>query len=436
MNVLLVMVDDMDNEFVRYMPYLSGLPEGNWVRFANSYQSTPLCGPARANLLLGERFDATGVEQNGDCPDQMQANEADAIWKQLHDDGVETCMVGKYTNDFGLSEAIPAGLDKCFVKDSSGASADAYTSWDAQDYVTPGPASDLTNIADYSTDRYATETIEFLAAASEPWFCYVAFGAPHNPTTVAARHSATAVALEDPHGWQRIGTNAPAWMPTTAESTTNQGVSRTRRLNGARCMLAVDEALEDIIGEIDGNGQLDDTVIFFLNDNGVGWGRNGIAPNAPGQKRNARRWCLDASLMIRWPGVTSRIERRLVSVLDIAPTILAIFGTTPSNTMPGRDLTDLIDDTAASWRTSIHAGMASDGVESTLPAWWHVRSERWAYTEYDTDYNASFEASSLYDLNADPWELNNVASTETAKAAELSALLAEYIADPSLFPTR
>jgi arylsulfatase A-like enzyme len=94
-------------------------------------------------------------------------------------------------------------------------------------------------------------------------------------------------------------------------------------------------------------GQADETVVFYLSDNGMPFPR-------------AKTTLYDAGIhtpfLVRWPGriAAGSVQSGLVSTVDIAPTVLAIAGIT-QETMQGRDLTPLFHSTDAGGREAVFA---------------------------------------------------------------------------------
>jgi arylsulfatase A-like enzyme len=99
--------------------------------------------------------------------------------------------------------------------------------------------------------------------------------------------------------------------------------------------------------------------------------------------------------MVRWPGVAGRVERNLISSVDLSATVCAIGGTTPPGS-DGRNLTPLIT-TGAAVRDAAYIEPPGGGA-----GWSALRTTRYKFVEYG---NGGRE---LYDLANDPWELTNV----------------------------
>ena len=200
-------------------------------------------------------------------------------------------------------------------------------------------------------------------------------------------------------------------------------------------LLSIDEGLGRIMDVLERQGQLDDTVVIVTGDHGYFYGEHGL--NA--ERRLAYEESARIPLLIRYPPRIAAGTRpdQLTLSIDLAPTLLEIGGAEPDLRLHGRSLVPLLEGARPDdWRTSIliehHNDPASylgrGALGRTLNMGYKaVRTERHKYIQY-TDLEGMDE---LYDLQADPYELENVIdspdSRETLEAlkAELARLLAE-----------
>jgi N-acetylglucosamine-6-sulfatase len=170
-------------------------------------------------------------------------------------------------------------------------------------------------------------------------------------------------------------------------------------------LLAVDEAVGAIVGELERTGQLDSTYILFTSDNGFFQGEHRIA--------KGKYLAYDAStrvpLLMRGPGIPAgTVSGELVANTDLAPSILDVTGATADLPQDGRSLVPYARNGALrSARPLLHEGLVGganrDEDASTRPVrvYYAIRTRRYLYVKW------SGGPRELYDLRRDPFELRS-----------------------------
>jgi hypothetical protein len=196
-------------------------------------------------------------------------------------------------------------------------------------------------------------------------------------------------------------------------------------------LLAVDEAVADVIGTLQSVGILDNTYVIFTSDNGYFHGEH----RTPDEKILGYEPSARVPLMIRGPGITpgTRVSE-LVANVDLAPTITALTGATPGLKMDGRSLMPYIQTPSlrthrpilleafmpigstlqfftgqlpASGVVPKPEGMAAAAPLPSAPLgkavlpYEAIRTDRYVYFEYVTGEHE------LYDLQVDPWQISS-----------------------------
>lgn len=158
----------------------------------------------------------------------------------------------------------------------------------------------------------------------------------------------------------------------------------------------VDAVLSELAGEL---GWGDDTLWVVLADHGEEFEDHG----AYGHRFRLFQELVHVPLMIRPPGRTrgARVDR-LVSQIDLLPTVADLLALEVEGARDGRSLVPLLEDPDADLGArTLFAQRCKPGSDKTL---WAVIQERWKLVSLDTR-----ERPSLYDLDADPRELDDVA---------------------------
>jgi N-acetylglucosamine-6-sulfatase len=374
------------------MPTVQSKLVGRGVTFRNGFVVNSLCCPSRASLLTGRYSHSTGVYYNTGWRYGGQAFDDDsslATW--LHGAGYRTGFVGKYLNDYAYAD-VPPGWDR-FV---------AFR-WIPYTTTEPGYFDYELNVdgayqargsseSDYSTDVLAAQAENFIRASEGPLFLLFSPYAPHPPATPAPRHVGAASAIEP---WR------PPSYGLTDEAASETDELRKRQLES---LLAVDDAVARILAALRETGRLANTLIVFTSDNGYLWGEHGLAG-----KRQPYEEAIRVPFVVRYDPLTAeaRTDARLVTNIDLAPTVVEVAGGIRPYT-DGRSLVPLLDGAATSWRSDFL-------VENTGPAACEVRTEKHAYIVYGD------RRQQLFDLVADPYELVNLRA-DPAKRELLSTL--------------
>ena len=227
--------------------------------------------------------------------------------------------------------------------------------------------------------------------------------------------------------------------------------------NRLRALQAVDEGIQKIVDTLKATGQLDNTYIFFTSDNGYHLGNHRMLEGkiAPYEEE------LHLILEVRGPGVPAgKTLENLVGNIDLAPTWAEIGGATAPDFVDGRSLVPLLKNNPTpieQWRHAISlewgpdplteqalsktpAAQSSsvddeppdpDQVNATalpatkqkklaIPYFRGVRLQTMSYVEYNTG------EVELYNIQTDPYELNNLAPKADPK---LLAQFAQRVKD-------
>jgi arylsulfatase A-like enzyme len=181
----------------------------------------------------------------------------------------------------------------------------------------------------------------------------------------------------------------------------------------------VDDLVGRVVAELRRTGELDNTVIVFTSDNGWLLGEHRVV----GQKYFGFEESIRVPLLIRGPGFARhRTLDDLVLNVDLTPTIVKAAGASAGRPPDGYALQ----------RVAAHPGLLRerDMVIETgpntlgLPYYYGLHTRRYEYEEITTG------ETELYDLQRDPYELQNVsgdpayAAVRTALSARLRALKA------------
>lgn len=393
-DIVVVMVDDMgaiDERVWSRLPNIRSLFLDSGLRFDAAYSETPLCCPGRASLLTGQHTRRHGVWSN---TDPTNLNESETVAPLFDAAGYWTVYSGKYLNKAEqLPDKTPLGWDRFGMVMMTKISGNAYSEWYVQDsFVIAGNA-----------DRYATDNaVEWLRAApsTSPVMLWYAPYAPHrNMKRTEPWWAHVERRYRDDVRCARI----PRWKPADyayADAPSGWPLARI-----CRSLLTVDDGVRQLRAELQAQGR--DAIWLLVSDNGMSWGRKGYPlKNVP--------WADRVPLYVAGPGIRSGSSEALVSNIDVSPTLADLAGLAMPNA-DGRSFAEVLagSDTHRESQYQDHplGGNTRIAAGDKTGPWWSVRTDRWRLVEWGT--------TQLYDLSADPWEMQNVASEHPEKVQEL-----------------
>ena len=409
MNVVLILSDDQTFESLPHdppvMPKFQSLledPHQHWIRFPNAFINTPLCCPSRASILTGEYSNHTGVVDNSTGE---ELDDTRTLATALQDAGYTTGLIGKYLNGFpfGFSPTAPPGWDTWLAK-LQGPQHSVYQRYVLSDHGFTAPFG--TAPEDYSTDVYARAATEFIRTAPQdrPFFLMFTPMAPHSPWQPAARDagSRTAPVGTTPSFNERDVSDKPDWVRTLPRIAPNHARALHEDHRRAYQTLgALDDAVLDILAALQARRALDDTVVIYLTDNGFSFGEHRwVTKSCPYDD------CIRTPFFVRYPSAAARTDPDPVGNVDLAPTIADLARATLAVRPDGRSIVPLL---LGAHPPDWPPGTLSQFQGSRqIPAWWEMRTPRYAYIEYATGEHE------LYDVEGsvgppDPYELENVA---------------------------
>ncbi|MBA4115761.1 MAG: sulfatase [Rubrobacter sp.] len=420
-NIILIVTDDLDYASAQRMDGLGSLLREEGVSFGNAFVSYPLCCPSRATVLTG--LYAHNHEVWGNLPPnggfekfREEGSEESTIAVRLQEGGYRTALFGKYLNHYpgGDLTYVPPGWDEWHASVSPSTSYYDYELNENGTVVSYGQER-----GDYLTDVLSGKAADFVRQAASdaggrPFFAYLAPPAPHLPATPARRHRGTfaeEMAPRPPSFDEEDISDKPPWMRKLSRISdkTIAGIEdrHRKRMNS---MLAVEEMVASLVGELEAAGILDETYIFFTSDNGWQGGEHRI----PLEKSWPYEESAHVPLFVRGPGVSPGAEvEQLVSNTDFAPTFAELADVEFAG--DGRSLAPLLRGEDPAWRSAV---LLEASGEAGPPGFEAVRTRRHKYVEYVTGDRE------LYDLEADPYEMESLHdSADPALAESLKASL-------------
>ena len=449
-NVLILMVDQQRYDAcgcygsqVCQTPSLNRLA-GEGMRFTRAYTSVPLCSPTRATFWSG-----LWTHHHGILINTHWKNPPSEAMGRLDDDipilseifktaGYRTAHLGKW-HVGPESEMLRRGFDRAVMRGefrehirSSGAQAqvrDLITrDYIIKDYPFAGVTSlDGEDFYETWLCRRAEEWLRANATSGQPFFCCVSTPGPHPGYVVPERYAA----LYDPAEmelWPNIAddlADKPSVHRFFRDSITQSGTVtpdewRTCIARYYAFVTLIDEQFGRLIDLLDELEVAQDTIVLFVSDHGDLIGAHQLWDKGPMLYEEQ----IHIPLVVRWPGVVPAGQScdQMISLIDLMPTLVEMAGLSLPQPVDGHSIGPFLKgEEIVDWPDDVYIQYSGEGI--SLYSIRAVRSRRYKYVYYP------FDLDELYDAEADPWEMHNLAQEPEAAPilAEMRARMARWM---------
>ncbi len=441
-NILFILLDDLRWDALGYAghpqvktPQIDRLANEG-VTFTNAFCTTSLCSPSRASLLTGVYAHKHGVTDNFTELPGAVGN----FPKVLHDAGYATAYVGKYHMGENNDEPRP-GFDYFVTHRGQGKYFDTEFNINGERRETK---------SGYYTTVVTDMALDWLQRdhGGKPWMMILGHKAPHSFYTpepkyahpfdnVRVPYPASAFDLAGKPEWIRErmstwhGIYGPLFewrkkFPDDRPEAVADFANMVHAYWGT--ILSVDDSVGRLRAWLEDSGQLDNTVVVFVGDNGLLEGEHGMV-----DKRTMHEPSIRIPMVVRYPGLTKvpkTIEEQVLTV-DMAPSLLEL---TRAPSIPGTDgqsWVRLVQSGDPEWRRSWFYYYNYEKQFPYTPNIRGVRTAEWKYIRYPHgDGSADRHLPELYNLGKDPGERVNlaadpsVAKMRTTLDDELTRLMA------------
>ena len=303
-NIIIILADDAGYSDFGFMgsdeiktPNLDQLALDG-VTFNNAYVSASVCSPSRAGLLTGMYQQRFGHECNldSDVNNSFDPNQI-TIAEALKTEGYNTGLIGKWhLGDKAQNHPLKNGFDY-FWGFISGARNYFY---DPNEEFRNSIRNVVENYSQTKFDGYLTDVLGDKAIgfinknheSNNPFFLFLSFNAPHTP--MHAKDDVLEKFKDNP------------------------------RQVYASMMWSMDEAIGNVVEALKENNQYDNTIIYFLSDNGAAMSNDASPFPFKGWKGNQYEGGIKTPMIMTWKNkIKSKTEfDGFISALDIYKTSL------------------------------------------------------------------------------------------------------------------
>ena len=458
-NILVVLTDDHRFDALGFLghpqlktPHLDRLAaEG--AHFENAYVTTSLCSPSRASILTGLYAHNHRVVDNYNPVDPSLTFFPEHLQKA----GYQTAFIGKW--HMGDSDVKQPCFDHWVSFKGQGVYVPDPSMLKAKGRYVPQATNTGLNVngkkvpqKGYITDEltdYATEWLDDGRDKEKPFLLYVSHKAVHADFLPPDRHAFKFDKAEfppppNPTTHPELFKDAPMWVRNQFNSRHGVEFAYYTGIDLAKyqrryleALLAVDDSVGRLLSKLESSGELENTLILYLGDNGFLFGEHGLI-----DKRCAYGESVRIPMLMRYPKAVKAGAKvpQIVANIDVAPTLLDAAGVAVPEGMDGRSFWRLAKgEPAPDWRQHLLYEYYWERNYPQTPTTHAVIGEQYKYIRY----HGVWDTDELYDLKADPQERHNLFNdpAHAERVAAMNASLFELLAgsdggDMPLMPDR
>ena len=457
-NIIVILADDMRTHYTGHeghahvlTPHLDNLAKKGTV-FTSNFATSPVCMPSRTSLLTGQYERKHGVNFNSNSALSQQAfnKTYPMLLKQA----------GYYAGYIGKNHTPIGANDEGLVGYASGVMDTSFDYWYASHghlgfYPKDVPKHAIFKNAESDTqveiieegmENFFTPNKMFEAGAgflaqrpeNKPFALLINFNVPHNGGTGSMEFRDADLALYKTRYRDQLD-SLPLPPTYVAEADIQQpklpkhvyngeyiesynyvktaATLRERNVREIQTISGVDKFVGKLIQQLNAHGLAENTVIVFTSDHGILHGEFGM-----GGKSLLYEPSVKIPLIIYDPRIQDPVKHsdELVTLVDIAPTLLEIGGVPIPKDMQGTSLNPLLTGEHSSWRQDVF--LENMMTIQNYPRIEAVRTKEWKYIRYfdrknDQAYADMLSASikgeqpiyeELFNIGEDPHETTNL----------------------------
>ena len=422
-NVLFIAVDDL-NDFPTFTkrypdaktPHMDRLAERGMV-FTRAHCQFPLCGPSRASIMSGLLPSTLGYDNHmNDNALQEQARKlgTELLHTWFSKQGYKTMAVGKICHHHVPSKSVDVSGGRGGFSEGTGKlKANWHQNGTSTDWAMAPERDEALpdhQAADWAVVRLAEEH-------EQPFFLMVGFLRPHVPWYVPKKwfdlYDKEKITLPpyrtddlDDVPQMAHDISILKQMPRTDWAIENR---QWRNIVHAylACISFSDHQVGRVLDALETSPHKDNTIIVLWSDHGYHMGEKNTF-----QKQSLWERSSHVPLVITGPGVEGKRRcDRIVSLLDLYPTLTELCGLPANAKNEGHSLVPLLEDPGKAWPHPSIIGWKQNSFA--------VQTERFRYIRYGDG------SEELYDHRTDPHEWTNLAGD--AKFAVATKKLGAFV---------
>lgn len=365
--------------------------------FPKAYANAPVCTPSRGSLLTG-LYPLSHLAITNDLPIDVNIP---SIGKILKGAGYYVGYIGKWHLDgVPRDKFTPPGPRRLGFDDFWAVwncSHDYFNAYYYRDMPEPIPIKGYEPIG--QTDLAIGFMEESLKEKRLPFFLVISWGPPHDPYWMVPedyrlRYNPDKITLRP-----NVKLDTKKLLgPKDAGFSPKETIA-----NYYAAITALDEQLGKILDFLDDNNLTDSTIVIFTSDHGdMLWSQGMMKKEQPFEES------INIPFIVRYPKYIPAGKRSntLISIVDIAPSILGLLGIKIPKEIEGTDLSRVIlglEDKGPDSVFLLEIVSVDEGYAQGIREWRGVRTSRYTYARWQTG-----EGWLLYDNEIDPYQTENL----------------------------
>lgn len=432
-NIIFILSDDHRYDFMGFTGKVPGLATPNLDRMAlqgthcrNAFVGTALCSPSRASILTGQYSHVHEVVDNdADAPEGLKF-----FPSYLQEAGYQTAFLGKWHMGHQGDDPKP-GFNHWVSFPGQGVYYNPNLNVNGERVQ----HQDSAYISEVLTD-YA---VNWMQEQEGPYFLYLSHKAVHAEfkPAPADRGTYAAVDIQYPPTMYPPDISPVDYNSVCAPKPTQREVAAVQRLgyhydlvpnwvkaqrnswhgvdymyNGQmtfndfyvdylETLMGIDRSIGRILAQLESSGQLENTVLIYMGDNGFSFGEHGLI-----DKRHAYEESMRVPLLVYAPGRDFvEATNDLLMNVDIGPSILDLASVPTPEQMNGQSFLPVLRGTSPpNWRKAIFYEYYWERPFPQTPTVHAIRTDRYKFIRY----HGIWDLNEFYDLQADPHEAHNL----------------------------
>jgi len=426
MNIIYILADDHRYDAMGFMQKIKGLQTPGLDRMAkegvhvkNAFVSTALCSPSRASVLTGQYAHThTVVDNDAPLPSNLKF-----FPQYLQQKGYQTAFLGKW--HMGNTDDAPQpGFDYWLSFQGQGVYNNPTFNINGRRVKQPEGT--------YTTDLLTDYTVEWLNKRNKqkPFFVYLSHKGVHAEFQPAKRHAGMYKDLPvvcPPSMYLTVTDQSKTYGIVSAPQTKVNYIDIPQWVRNQRyswhgvdymyhgeipfdrfyhlyleTLMAVDESVQRVMNWVKENGLEKNTMIVYMGDNGFSFGEHGLI-----DKRHAYEESMRVPMLVWAPDMVqpNSVIEQVVMNVDVAPTFLELAGIAKPIQMQGYSFNSLLKGNSTGWqRDKVFYEYYWEAAFPQTPTTFSIRTNRYKYIYY----NGIWDINELFDLQNDPFEMNNL----------------------------